>query len=300
MDWGQVATGRLRGGPVGPSRSPARCAPRREAPASTIRRAPPRPCRVGSAARAARQGRFPHHVLDPDAPRAQQPVHGCPHRDAATAGGRPGGRRGAMDADRARGWTTGKRRPPAGPARRPHDWTAADRVGGLRGPSRPRSGPHRSSTPGGGRIAHRHARAYKLMIIESRPPGSALSPLRYPPPGERARPAPGDHRSRRAPPPRSTVLGRSRFPVLGRADGADPPLPQSQMTGQPSGQPAFQGPLFERSGQQATGPSDHRPHPNRSTRTSRPTPHRNATAPPHPRPYNQLPKKGTIHLFHAL
>lgn len=76
----------------------------------------------------------------------------------------------------------------------------------------------------------------------------------------------------------------SCFLVLGRADGADSPLSQSRMIGQLSGQPAFQGPFFEQSGQQAISPSDHRPHPNRSARTSRPTSHRNATAPPHPRP----------------
>ena len=79
-------------------------------------------------------------------------------------------------------------------------------------------------------------------------------------------------------------LPHSRFLVLGRADGADPALPtipDDRSVQRPARVP---GPLFERSGQQATGPSDHRPRPNRSARTSRPTPHRNATAPPHPRP----------------
>ena len=94
----------------------------------------------------------------------------------------------------------------------------------------------------------------------------------------------GDHWSRRAPPADHRSWSHSRFLVLGRAERADPPLSQFQVIGQLSGRPAFQGPLFEQSGQQATGPSDHRPRPNRSARTSRPTPHRNTTAPPHPRP----------------
>ena len=91
MDWGQVATGRLRGGPVGPSHSPARSAPRREAPTSTIRGA----CQGG-----------PLVGLDPDVPRAQQPVHGCSHGDAATAVGAPWwSARGHGHGSRP-GWTT--------------------------------------------------------------------------------------------------------------------------------------------------------------------------------------------------
>ena len=116
------------------------------------------------------------------------------------------------------------------------------------------------------------------------PPGPAPSPCasrrRA---SEPARP-PGGHRSRRAPPADQRSLAA---PASSCWDAPTEPtrlLPESLMIGQLSGQPAFPGPLFERSGQQATGPSDHRPHPNRSARTSRPTPHRNATAPPHPRP----------------
>ena len=44
-DWGQVATGRLRGGLVGPSHSPARPAPRREVP--PLRSGAPRHAPVG-------------------------------------------------------------------------------------------------------------------------------------------------------------------------------------------------------------------------------------------------------------
>lgn len=107
MDWGQVAS-IASGRPVGPSRSPARPAPWREAPASTIRRAPPRPCRAGSTARSAGQGRFPHRVFDPDARVFNSPSTAAPTAMRPPRAGRPGGRRGAMGADRARGWITGK------------------------------------------------------------------------------------------------------------------------------------------------------------------------------------------------
>lgn len=86
--------------------------------------------------------------------------------------------------------------------------------------------------------------------------------------------------------PTSEVDGLGRTPASSCWDApTEPtrPLPQSQVIGQLSGQPAFQG-LLERSGEQAISPSDHRPRPNRSARTSRTMPHRNATAPPHPRP----------------
>ena len=216
--WPRVASGR----PVSPSHSPARSAPRREAPASTIRRAPPRPCWTVRRTRGARQG-GPLIGLDPDVPCAQQPVHGCSHRDAATAVGAPwwsarGHGRGSRP-----GVDHGEGRPPkacaavAGRRRTPR--------GDLRGLF-----PLRGCTDRGRQvvadIAHRHARAYKLMIIESRPPGSALPPLRYPP-RRRGRPPgtvgatglEGPHlRGRRSWP-------LSRFLVLGRADGADPAPP---------------------------------------------------------------------------
>lgn len=119
------------------------------------------------------------------------------------------------------------------------------------------------------------------MIIESRP-SSRRCPLRTAR-GERARPAPWGPRSRRGPPPRSTVLAALPLPRVGtRRRSRLAPL-VAQVIGQLSGQPAFQG-LLEQSGEQAIGPSDHRPRPNRSARTSRPTPQTNATAPPHPRP----------------
>ena len=137
LDWGQAATGRLRGGLVGPSHSPARSAPWREAPASTIKRAPPRPCRAGSTARGAGQGRFPHRVFDPDAPCAQLPVHGCSDGDVGGAAGDLVVGAGPWARIAPGGGSRG-RRGPAGPARRPlTGWPRASVV--FRGPSRPRS-----------------------------------------------------------------------------------------------------------------------------------------------------------------
>ena len=242
LDWGQVATGCLRGGLVGPSHSPARSAPWREAPASTIKRAPPRPCRAGSTARGAGQGRFPHRVFDPDAPRAQQPVHGCSDGDAATAVGVPWwSARG-----RGRGSRPGvdhgvdRLQRPARAAL----WTAPGRTASVifGDCPVPAQRPPRSWTPGGGRFAHRHARAYKLMIIESRPPGPALSPwaiLRGP---ERACPAPWGPPVSKG--PTSEVDGLCRTPASSCWDAPTEPtrlFPQFQMIGQFSGQPAFQG-----------------------------------------------------------
>ena len=157
----------------------------------------------------------------------------------------------------------------------------AHRVGDLRGPS-----PLRGRTDRGRQvvadIAHRHARAYKLMIIESRP-SSRRCPLRT----KRGVNEPARHRGgppvSKGPTSESTVLAALPLPRVGtRRRSRLAPL-VAQVIGQLSGQPAFQG-LLEQSGEQAIGPSDHRPRPNRSARTSRPTPHRNATAPPHPRP----------------
>ena len=88
---------------------------------------------------------------------------------------------------------------------------------------------------------------------------------------ERDRPAPWGPPVSKG--PTSEVDGpwpHSRFLVLGCADGADSPLSQSQMIGQLGGQPAFQGPLFEQSGEQAISPSDHRPLPE-SIRSNKPS-----------------------------
>ena len=193
--------------------------------------------------------------------------------------GHPGGRRGAMGADRARGRSRGRN---ASKGLRCHCRTASHTASVIFG-DRSRAQVHTDR----GRqvvadIAHRHARAYKLMIIESRPPGSALS-LAHQARGERARPAPWGPRSRRGPPPNQRSWPHSRSSCW---DAPTEPTRPSRSPGDRSAQrPArVPGPLFEQSGEQAIGPSDHRPRPNRSARTSRPTPQRNATAPPHPRP----------------
>ena len=172
-DWGQVATGRFgkAGEPVAfprALRSQAGGAP------STIRRAPPRPCRAGSA-HTRRPSRKPPHRLGPRCPacstaRPRLLRRRCGHcgRGALVVGAGPWARI-------APGVDHGEGTPPKARARRPLDGPGAHRVGDLRGPS-----PLRGRTDRGRQvvadIAHRHARAYKLMIIESRPPGPALSP----------------------------------------------------------------------------------------------------------------------------
>ena len=275
--------GRLRGGLVGPSHSPARSAPWREVP----------PLRSG-APRHAPVGQFGAHVVPvkeaPSSAWTQMPrVLNSPSTAAPTAmqplrAGRPGGRAGPWTRI-APGVDHGVERLQR-PARAAL-WTAPGphRVGDFRGPSRPRSEaapivdarrwPIRApSCPGVQADDHR---------IQTARAGAV--PLPYPP---RRRASPpgtvGGHRSRRAPPPRSTVLAALPLPRVGTRRRSRPG--PSRSPGDRSAQrPArVPGPLFEQSGEQAISPSDHRPRPNRSARTSRPTPHRNATAPPHPRP----------------
>ena len=105
-DWGQVATGRFgkAGEPVAfprALRSPAGGAP------STIRRAPPRPCRAGSA-HTRRPSRRPPHRLGPRCPACSTARPRLLRRRCGRRGWRPGGRRGAMGADRARGRSRGR------------------------------------------------------------------------------------------------------------------------------------------------------------------------------------------------
>lgn len=152
------------------------------------------------------------------------------------------------------------RPPPKARARRPLDGPGAHRVGDFRGLSCPRSEaapivdarrwPIRApSCPGVQADDHR---------IQAARAGAV--PLGYPPRPRASLPGTvgatgleGPHlRGRRS-------LPHSRFLVLGRADGADPALPtipDDRSVQRPARVP---GPLFERSGQQATGPSDHRP-----------------------------------------
>lgn len=215
--WPRVASGR----PVSPPAFPRALRSQAGGAPSTIRRAPPRPCRAGSA-HTRRPSRRPPHRLGPRCPacstaRPRLLRRRCSHcgRGTLVVGAGPWARI-------APGVDHGEGTPPKARARRPLDGPGAHRVGDLRG-SFPRSGPHRSWTPGGGGYRAPSARAYKLMIIESRPPGSALSPWATRR-GVNEPARPGDHRSRRGPPPRSTVLAVVPFLVLGRADGADSPL----------------------------------------------------------------------------
>ena len=185
-DWGQVATGRFgkAGEPVAfprALRSQAGGAP------STIRRAPPRPCRAGSA-HTRRPSRRPPHRLGPRCPacstaRPRLLRRRCSHcgRGTLVVGAGPWARI-------APGVDHGEGTPPKARARRPLDGPGAHRVGDLRGPS-PRSGPHRSWTPGGARWAARpppNARWTSHCSIEQ-----ALAPTLPPPhrgPGPRVRP----------------------------------------------------------------------------------------------------------------
>lgn len=236
-----MATGRLRGGLVGPSRSPARSAPRREAPTSTIRRAPPRPCCAGTAQQGRLSRRSPRR-LGPRCPacstaRPRLLPRRCSHcgRGALVVGAGPWTRI-APGVDH----TGEEGLPRACAAIR---WTApAHRVGGLRGPSRPRSEAapivnakrwpiHAPSCPGVQADDHR---------IQAARVGTV--PLRYPP-------------RRRASPPGTVgatglegphLRGRRSWP-WSRSSCWDAPteptrlLPESLMIGQLSGQPAFQG-----------------------------------------------------------
>ena len=103
MDWGQVAS-IASGRPVGPSHSPARSAPRREAPASTIKRAPLR--RFGATGAPVKEA--PSSAWTQTFRVLNSPSTAAPTAMRPLRSGRLGGRRGAMGADRARGWITGK------------------------------------------------------------------------------------------------------------------------------------------------------------------------------------------------
>ena len=59
-------------------------------------------------------------------------------------------------------------------------------------------------------------------------PSARITPMEHP---ILARPVRGRPPVPEGPTSKSTVLVALPFLVLGRADGADPPLPQSQMTG---------------------------------------------------------------------
>ena len=165
-----------------------------------------------------------------------------------------------------------------------YSWTSFY-VGGLRGLFPLRGRPDRGRQVVAD-VAHHHApRADQADDHRIQAARAGAVPLRY---SSRRRASPpvtvgatgpgGPHlRGRRS-------WSHSRFLVLGcaeRADPAPPRIPDDRSAQRPARVP---GPLFEQSGEQAIGPSDHRPRSNRSARTSRPTPQRNTTAPLQPRP----------------
>lgn len=274
--WPRVASGR----PVSPPAFPRALRSQAGGAPSTIRRAPPRPCRAGLA-HTRRPSRRPPHRLGPRCPacstaRPRLLRRRCSHcgRGTLVVGAGPWARI-------APGVDHGEGTPPKARARRPLDGPGAHRVGDLRGPS-PRSEAAPIVDARWWRISRTVCPGVQADDHRIQAARAGAVPLGYPPRGERARPAGGPPVSKG---PTSEVdgLGRGPVPRVGtRRRSRLAPL-VAQVIGQLSGQPAFQG-LLEQSGEQAIGPSDHRPRPNRSARTSRPTPHRNATAPPHPRP----------------
>lgn len=113
--WPRVASGR----PVSPPAFPRALRSQAGGAPSTIRRAPPRPCRAGSA-HTRRPSRRPPHRLGPRCPACSTARPRLLRRRCGRRGWRPGGRRGAMGADRARGRSRGRnaskspRAPPSG------------------------------------------------------------------------------------------------------------------------------------------------------------------------------------------
>ena len=125
----------------------ARFTIKREVP--PLRSDAPRHAPVAPVRRTRGPRRRPPHRLGPRCPaRAQQPVHGCSDGDVGGAVGDLVVGAGPW-ARIAPGVDHGEGTPPKARARRPLDGPGAHRVGDLRG-SFPRSGPHRSWTPGGG------------------------------------------------------------------------------------------------------------------------------------------------------
>ena len=283
LDWGRVVTGRLRGGLVGPSHSPARSAPWREAPplrSSAPRHAPVAPVRPHAAP--VKDGSLTASLTQ--TPR----VLNCPSTAAPTAmwaarletwwSARGHGRGSRPGVDHGEGRASkGLRRPLDGSGR-----TASvilEIVPALR------------STP----IVDARWWPMPRTVMPGRikpmdhpgpgSPGSALSPCATRRGAERARPAPWAATG----PEEPHLRGRRSWPHSRSSCWDAPteptrPLPQFQMIGQLSGQPAFQGHSSSEAGSRPSVPVITGPCPNRSARTSRPTPHRNTTAPPHPRP----------------
>ena len=206
---------------------------------STIRRAPPRPCRAGSA-HTRRSSRRPPHRLGPRCPacstaRPRLLRRRCSHRGRGTlvVGAGPWARI-------APGVDHGEGTPPKARARRPLDGPGAHRVGDLRGPS-PRSGPHRSWTPGGG--GYRAPSCPGVQADDHRIQAARVGavPLGYPPRGERARPAPRRPPVPEGPTSESTVLAALPLPRVGTRRRSRLAPVVAQVIGQLSGQPAFQG-----------------------------------------------------------
>ena len=243
----------LAGLPWSLSRSRVRCAPRRQG-ARLYDQARPATPLLDSSAHTRAQKETPSSALDPDAPRAQQSVHGRPPRQCGHRG------RGALVvgaepwARIAPGVDHGEGRPPKARARRPLDGPGAHRVGDLGSSSL------RGRTDHGRQVvadaAHRHAPGRITPMDHQRParPGRRC-PL-SPPAAARGQPArplgatgpEGPHLRINGPWP----LPLRRAGTRRRSLPAPPTTPDDRSAQRQTRGP---GPLFERSGQQATGPA---------------------------------------------
>ena len=249
-DWGQVATGRF-----GKAGEPARVPPRAPLPSGRCPlydQARPATPLLDSSAHTRRPSRRPPHRLGPRCPacstaRPRLLRRRCSHcgRGTLVVGAGPWARI-------APGVDHGEGTPPKARARRPLDGLGAHRVGDLRGPS-PRSEAAPIVDARWWRISRTVCPGVQADDHRIQAARAGAVPLGYPPRGERARPAGGPPVSK-GPTSESTVLAVVPFLVLGRADGADPPLSQFQVIGQLSGQPAFQGHSLSKAGSRPSVP----------------------------------------------
>lgn len=182
--WPRVASGR----PVSPPAFPRALRSQAGGAPSTIRRAPPRPCRAGSA-HTRRPSRRPPHRLGPRCPacstaRPRLLRRRCSHcgRGTLVVGAGPWARI-------APGVDHGEGTPPKARARRPLDGPGAHRVGDLRGPS-PRSEAAPIVDARWWRISRTVCPGVQADDHRIQAARAGAVPLGYPPRGERARPAP--------------------------------------------------------------------------------------------------------------
>lgn len=229
----------LAGLPWSLLRSRVRCAPRRQGARLYDQARSPTPL-LDSSAHTRAQKETPSSALDPDAPRAQQSVHGRPPRQCGHRG------RGALVvgagpwARIAPGVDHGEGRPPKARVRRPLDGPGAHRIGDLGSSSL------RGRTDRGRQVvadaAHRHAPGRITPMDHQRlaRPGRRC-PL-SPPAAARGQPArPLGATGPEGPHLRINGPWPLLLPRAGTRRRSRPASPTTQMIGQPSGKPAAQG-----------------------------------------------------------